>query len=246
MFSRRLLGAGGAVALALVLASCAWSSEPMSDYTPLTKSTFARAVSEASSSFTSVHTHASVNGGAFVVDADFDYRGEGAAQMSVTSPNNTGAPAVLRLIGTDTYLQIPAQASKDGTVKWAKLPPNTTDEQTGYSPKDLAEQYKSQAVSVDYLGPSTVDGQTLYKYAVVLPLTAEQTSLVVLRGAATEGEKLTVTEHIYLNDKNVLQRIVIPGSQPLDPMETDFSKWNAPLSITAPSEKDLVNSGQGQ
>lgn len=236
----------GAVAAALVMSvSVAACGSSGGSYTALTKATFAKAVSDAAAKSTSVHEAATTSSASkLTVAADFNFQGSGAAQISLVATVGGKASTITwRVVGGDAYVQIPS--GKDAG-KWGKVPSSVANGNTAnLNPKTLAALYEKDADSITYVGQTTIGGQPVRHYRVVLPTSSLGSSLASLMASAPSLANLkTISQDVYLSDSNLLQRIVVAYPEPIGSMQIDFTKWNQVAPITAPAANDLTNAGK--
>lgn len=247
MLSRRIGVATAMLVVPVALAGCGSSKQSGTSadgYTALTKATFAKAISDAAAKATSVHMAATTSSGALTETADYNFAGAGAAQ--VTLKGTVGANTsliVLRVIGSDAYAQIPS--GKDAG-KWAKVPPSVVNGNAqGLSPQGLAAVYEKDAQEIRYVGTTTLNGQAVRQYQVVLPASSLSATGASFGSSGQDLSTLkTVTEQIYLSDSNLIQRIVVESSSSGGSMTVDFTKWNQVEPITAPLAADIATTGK--
>lgn len=241
MFSRRIGAVACALGMSVALSACGSSGN---SYKPLTKATFAKAISEAASKSTSVHMAATSTTSSLTESADYILSGAGAAQVTLVAKVGTNSSTIVfRIVGSDAYALEPSGPQKG---KWAKIPSGLVgSEGGGFSPKSLASTYEKSAQSITYIGTANVNGQASRHYRVILPVSSLATSGTSLAALAPSlaGAK-TITQEVYLSDKNLLQRIVVDYPSPIGPMQADFTKWNQVAPIKAPSASELVPIGK--
>ena len=235
---RSIVGAV-AIAASLSLTACGAHS-----YAPLTQANFAKSISDASAKVKSVHMTMKASS-RLTIGADFNYNKPVAMQMSMSvKVGSTSSKVMLKLIGETVYFQAPPVTP---TGKWAKVPASTLGAGAAKSyqdlgPQGMAAQFKKGIKSVSYVGTAKIDGQTVEHYTLV----ADSAQLgASLRGLASQVPSLatvtTVTEQIYLSQRNELRRVTITLPAPIGTMQMDFSQLNTPVSITAPPAADVVS-----
>lgn len=211
-----------------------------SEYKPLTQTNFASSISKAAEGAKSMHfamTGARVN-----VTADFSF-GDSIAMQMAMSANVDGKNYTIntKIVNGAAYMQVPP-------AKWVSLGSTGSgaalqEQYKNLGPQGLASQFDSGVKSVTYVGKTILNGETSYQYAVVVDAAQLGASLTSLAQSVPAFKDVkTVTEQVYLNDKNVLQRWEITLPDPVGTMTIDFSNWNTPVTVQAPAASDLDTS----
>lgn len=236
MNTRRIVAAGVAIAASLSLAAC--GAKP---YVPLTSKTeFAKVVSKASANLRSVRMVSKASA-LLTLEAVFSFRTPIAMQM-VTSTTIDGktSTSTVRVIGSTIYIQ----AARAG--KWAKIASSkgqTATQVKNYGPAGFAAQFENGVRSIRYVGSTKIDGQIVQHYTLVMDASQLGSSFSALATRVPSFANLkTYNEQVYVSDQNVLRRISLTLPAPVGTEQTDFTQWNAPVSVNAPAASDIATS----
>lgn len=204
-------------------------------YKPLTQENFASSISKAATGATSMHMAMASNH--LNVSADFNFADPVAMKISLKG-NVSGKEQTINMLvaGGSSYVQIPPQ-------KWINLGASASDQTMAQfkelGPQGLATQFQSGVKSVTYAGQATVNGKSARQYTLVVDASSLGSALSSLARAVPAFKNITtVTEQVYLNDQNVLQRWEITLPEPVGTMTIDFTNWNQPVNISAPAASD--------
>jgi hypothetical protein len=145
----------------------------------------------------------------------------------------------LIVLGGKVYVKGIPGAAAEG--KWAQFDKNSPvaksmlESASGADPTRMFDEFEKALTDVRYVGPETVDGEQLQKYAVKLDTTKVQT------GDAASLPK-TIDYDVWLDSKDRMRKVTFDLSGVKADMRMD--KYGEPLDIKAPPASQVVK-GQG-
>jgi len=127
-------------------------------------------------------------------------------------------------------LQAGKWAAIDSTSAMGKQLTSSLDQA---DPTKMYDQFDKAVTDVKYVGPESVDGQSMDKYELTL-----DTSAIAGADAAKGQMPKTITYTAWLDDQDHLRRVTfdISGAK----ADMHMSKYGEPVDITAPAAKDTV------
>jgi len=173
------------------------------------------------------------------------------AQMSVTV---AGQKMEVRMIGTDLYMQLPAQAAAavPGGKKWVTMSFDDLGSTAGVDMSGLADALQNPAASIDkfakyitggtYVGPAKVDGVDTKQYDFVVD--AKGAMAQMMPGGLPTGSGVnlpdSVHESVWIDDDgHPVQMKMEMGD--LGTTTMHLSDFGAKVDVTAPPAGDVAD-----
>ena len=100
-------------------------------------------------------------------------------------------------------------------------------------PSKMAESYEQAIKDVKYVGPETVDGESLQRYEVTMDTKELGDSVPDAAGLPD-----TLTYDMWLDDQDRIRKVTYSVSGVKG--EMSMSKYGEPVDITAPAADDIV------
>jgi hypothetical protein len=145
----------------------------------------------------------------------------------------------LVVLGGKVYVKGIPGAAPEG--KWAEFDKDSPiaksmlESASGADPSRMFDEFEKAVTEVSYVGPETVDGEQLQKYAIKLDTTKVET------GDATSLPK-TIDYDVWLDSKDRMRKVTFDLSGVKADMRMD--KYGEPLDIKAPPASQVVK-GKG-
>lgn len=185
-------------------------------------------------------------GDSLSVEGDVRYGDDGTA-MKVTMGMGQ-QDATMIFVDDVLYMQMPGM-SQPG--KWTKVTKGDAalgqivEQMDAMGPRGSLEVMKNGLQEVRLVGTEEVDGEQLKHYEVTVDAQAALESLGQLGDAAGGDVPQEVSYDLYLDDDNLMRRIVLDVAGQQMVMET--SDWGKDVEIEAPPASDVVElpSGSG-
>lgn len=189
------------------------------------------------------HVTMTTDAGGTVMEAEGDvaFRGQRQDMALVIGGAGLGARGIeVRMVDEVVYLSMPPMTPPG---KFLEIEPGSDSPLAGMAeqmqtvdPRQTFKAFQSGLEEVAFLGRESVDGEHLERYR----LTVDVSETMQAQGEPrTSGMPDTVRYELWLDEDALMRRVEFSMMRQMS-MEMEMSRWGEPVTITAPSDSDIV------
>ena len=236
-----------AVVSTLAVAGCgtATNLSSGSGNAALTKSTFAAAMTNATSRYHSVHVNGTmtVQGQQVTLAVDESASGTAVKDVAMQATVSMGGlyQVQIRVVDGNLYVDKAGMPILPGSTKpWVKIPLDDPANPFGgvlskingsMSPAALAKVFRS-ITTLTKLGPATIDTIATTHYRVTVDVSKAASTLGLPAGSATAALPKTIAYDVWLD--SLTRPVMVSMHTPMGSLGLQFSQWGESVHVVAP------------